>query len=185
MTHPCISPTTVTGALTWTTLDSRIRTSFVFSHISRSSASCKSCLRRSCWMQASRSKGAIFLSKFTVQQIRVDRTIICACLVTASKSLTRIDQSFSISSSAFSVNFRLLFPGRCHFYYSSFLSSVLKHRSQPNYSSKPNMASHRGFFAFSWLKLAFFLCYQGPRIVLGAHWDNHAPTGHFTLLPFT
>ena len=42
-----------------TTLDSRIRTSFVFSHISRSNASCKSCFRRSCWMQASRSKGAM------------------------------------------------------------------------------------------------------------------------------
>lgn len=42
-----------------TTLDSRMRTSFVFSHISRSNASCKSCFRRSCWMQASRSKGAM------------------------------------------------------------------------------------------------------------------------------
>lgn len=61
MTHPCMSPTTVTGALTWTTLDSRIRTSFVFSHISRTRASCRSCFRRSCWIQASRSKGAMQL----------------------------------------------------------------------------------------------------------------------------
>lgn len=61
MTHPCMSPTTVTGALTWTTFDSRIRTSFVFSHISLSSASWRSCLRSNCWIQASRSKGAIAL----------------------------------------------------------------------------------------------------------------------------
>jgi hypothetical protein len=54
-----MSPTTVTGALTCTTLDSRMRTSFVFSHISRRRASWSNCLWRSCWMHASRSKGAI------------------------------------------------------------------------------------------------------------------------------
>jgi hypothetical protein len=59
--HPCISPTTVTGALTCTTLDSLMRTSFVFAQISRKRASCKSCLRRSCSIHASRSKGAMFL----------------------------------------------------------------------------------------------------------------------------
>lgn len=59
MTHPWISPTTVTGALIWTTLDSRMRTSFVFSHISRSKTSCRSCFLNSCEIHASRSKGAI------------------------------------------------------------------------------------------------------------------------------
>ena len=43
----------------WTTLDSRISTSFVFSHISRSRTSCRSCFRKSCEIHASRSKGAI------------------------------------------------------------------------------------------------------------------------------
>jgi hypothetical protein len=57
--HPCISPTTVTGALTCTTLDSLMRISFVFAQISRKRASCKSCLRSSCSIHASRSKGAM------------------------------------------------------------------------------------------------------------------------------
>lgn len=59
LTDPWMSPTTVTGALTCTTFDSRIRTSLVFSHISRRSTSCNSCFLRSWAMQASRSKGAI------------------------------------------------------------------------------------------------------------------------------
>lgn len=58
-THPCISPTTVTGALTCTTLLSCINTSFVFSQISRKSASCRSCFFSSRCIHASRSKGAI------------------------------------------------------------------------------------------------------------------------------
>lgn len=59
MAHPWISPTTVTGALTCTTLDSRISTSLVFSHISRINASCKSCFSRSWSIHASRLNGAI------------------------------------------------------------------------------------------------------------------------------
>ncbi len=58
-THPWISPTTVTGALTCTTLLSLINTSFVFSHISLSNASPRSCFLYSCSMQASRSKAPI------------------------------------------------------------------------------------------------------------------------------
>lgn len=67
--HPWISPTTVTGALTWTTLLSRISTSFVFSQISRRSASCSSCLRMSCSMHASRLNGAIPLQVFVVVDV--------------------------------------------------------------------------------------------------------------------
>lgn len=40
-----------------------MRTSFVFSHISRKRASWRSCLRRSCCMHASRSKGAITVGR--------------------------------------------------------------------------------------------------------------------------
>ena len=47
-THPCISPTTVTGELTCTTLLSLINTSFVFSHISLNSASPNNCLFETC-----------------------------------------------------------------------------------------------------------------------------------------
>ena len=83
MTHPCMSPTTVTGALTWTTFDSRMRTSFVFSHISLSSASWRSCFRSSCWIQASRSKGAIAGIRWRSREL----TWVCCCdLFTCSSS---------------------------------------------------------------------------------------------------
>ena len=49
-THPWISPTTVTGDETCITLLSRINTSFVFSHISRKSASLSSCFLNACSM---------------------------------------------------------------------------------------------------------------------------------------
>lgn len=92
-THPCMSPTTVTGALTCTTLDSLISTSLVFSHISLNRASCSSCFRRSCSMHASRSKGAIrsiwtapseYNHEFTKhthdQRFAAFQRTVCSCL---------------------------------------------------------------------------------------------------------
>lgn len=58
-TYPWISPTTVTGALTCTTFDSLINTSFVRSHISRTRVSCSSCFRSNWSMQESKLNGAI------------------------------------------------------------------------------------------------------------------------------
>lgn len=60
ITHPWISPTTVTGAEMWTTLLSRMRTSLVFSQISRRRASPRSRFWRSLEMQASMSKTPMY-----------------------------------------------------------------------------------------------------------------------------
>lgn len=54
-----MSPTTVTGALMWTTLPSLMSSSLVFSQISLSNASPNNCLRSSVDMQESRSKAIV------------------------------------------------------------------------------------------------------------------------------
>lgn len=112
MTHPWMSPTTVTGALTCTTFDSRMSTSFVFSHISRSSASCSSCFRSNCSMQASRSKGAIAEDGQGegVRTYRVSRgqRSLFPFLSMLRSSTTRNVRTFALSSGLATRNMRVL-----------------------------------------------------------------------------
>ena len=59
MTDPCMSPTTVTGAERCTTLDSRIKSSFTFSHTSFTAGSASSCFLHRRSMHESTSKDDI------------------------------------------------------------------------------------------------------------------------------